>query len=293
MEENEVKEGIEPEIVEEVALSKTVLPFTMADLAAREDGAAILDRGIQNYITLRRASIALTEPQDWTLYRIDEGRVRGYLENVGVERVWAMWGPEQYDLTKPVRIDDAESGHFSISITGSCLFKRTGHSVEQITATRYSHEEFIVKRNLPRLQLEPEVARSARSSLNGKHGRVLMGLNAVPTQELDDVWEKAGMKWKSTKLCNLGRGFGSKAERAGAAVQQSEIDPQYQPKCDTCHGPMKFIPSGKTQQGKPYLAFWSCPSKEHKFTLKHEQALAEAKRAQAEAQAPREPGGEG
>lgn len=285
--EDEIKEA---EVVEEVALTKTALPFTMADLAAREDGAVILDRGIQNYTTLRRASIALTEPQDWTLYKIEEGRIRGYLENVGVERVWAMWGPEQYDLEDPIRRDDTETGQFSISITGSCLFKRTGHSVEKITATRYSYEEFIVNRRLPRLQLEPEVTRAARASLNGKHGRVLMGLNAVPTQELDDVWEKAGMKWKNTKLCNLGRGFGSKAERAGASVQQSEVDPKYQPKCDTCHLVMKFIPAGTTQQGKPYTAFWSCNSKEHKFTLKHEQVLAEAKRAQAEEQ--REPGGE-
>lgn len=272
------------ELVEEVALTKQVLPFTMADLAAREDGGKILERGIQNYVTLRNASIALTEPQDWTLYKIDEAKIRGYLENVGVERVWSMWGPQQYDLTAPVRQDDQETGEFSISMTGSCLFRRTGISVEHVTATRYSYEEFIVKRKLPKLQIEPEVKRACRSSLNGKHGRILMGLNAVPTQELDEVWEKAGMKWKSTKLCNLGRGFGSQAERHGAAVQQSEIEAQYQPRCETCNNVMKFIPAGTTQQGKSYSAFWSCPSKDHKYTLKHEQALAEAKRMKTDSE---------
>jgi uncharacterized protein with PIN domain len=76
-------------------------------------------------------------------------------------------------------------------------------------------------------------------------------------------------------------------------VRQSEIAEEYQPRCSTCNAVMKFIPAGKTQAGRPYEAFWSCPSREHKYTLKHEQALAEARRLEAEAPvAPREPGAE-
>lgn len=56
-----------------------------------------------------------------------------------------------------------------------------------------------------------------------------------------------------------------------------------EPICNVCKAAMKFVPAGESKtSGKAYPAFWSCPSREHKFTVKdkdwqeHLQSLIQA-----------------
>jgi hypothetical protein len=285
--------AIEPEVVEkDTALASPALPVSINELASSEEGLVRLERGIQIVKTLRRASIALTYPHDWILYKAED-RITGYLQDVGVQRVWDLWGIEQFDLGKFERTDDKETGDFSISITSSAFCKRTGQTIENITGTRYSYEEFIVKRKLKRLQIEPEVKKAARANMDGNQGRELMGLKSVPMEELDEVWASAGMTWKSSKFCPRGRGFGTQAERSGAQVQQADdLKPGEEPICEQCDNggkitKMKFVPAGTSSRtGKPYDAFWSCTVQNsgHK-TVQHEEykkILADRRKATRE-----------
>lgn len=267
----------EGEVVDqETGLAQRSIPVTIDQLANAEDGLVVLERGIQIIKTLRAASIALTMPQDWVLFKADD-RITGFLQDAGCERIFDLWGIEQYDLSDPYRTDDKETGHFSISIDGAAFSKRTGNHVEKVTGVRYSFEEFIARRRLPALQIEPEVRKAARRNLDGTHCRELAGLKSVPVEELDQVWSTAGMTWKSSKFCAKGRGFGTQAERQGANVQQADdLKPGEEPVCDGCErtgkpSKMKFVPGGvSSRTQKPYEAFWSCTVKDsgHK-TIPH------------------------
>jgi hypothetical protein len=288
--ETEPAEPIEPEVVEQTAVARPVLPVTIDELAAAEDGVAIIERGIQVLRTLRRASIALTFPHDFVLFKAED-RITAYLQDVGAQRVWGLWGIDPVDWTDFQRTDDKDTGDFAISISGGGLCKRTGHLVENLTGTRYSYEEFIVKRKLNRLQIEPEVRKAARANLEGNILRTLAGLKSIPVEELDEVWATAGMTWKSSKFCAKGRGFGSADMRAGGADERHGIDPADIPLCDVCQIPLVFRPG---KDGKP--GFFGCAKwQSHKETkvivpLSKAREIAERKHANREGQ--REPGDE-
>lgn len=59
----------------------------------------------------------------------------------------------------------------------------------------------------------------------------------------------------------------------------SGLKPELHPRCETCNRPMEFVPAGKKSTGQAYPAFWRCA--EHRTSITHEQALAEAKRLEA------------
>jgi hypothetical protein len=61
-----------------------------------------------------------------------------------------------------------------------------------------------------------------------------------------------------------------KSERQSAKVEiPSSKNEVGEPICNVCGSAMKFVPAGESKtSGKAYPAFWSCPSREHKFTVK-------------------------
>ena len=267
---------VEPEIVDS---DKSVVRYqgaTIEELAQSENGKIVLERAIDIMKTLRAASIALTYPHDWVLFKADD-RITGYLQDVGCQRIRDMWGIEIFNISDWTRVE-GEDKEFSYTLTGDGMCKRTGGVVEKISGSRYSFEDFIVKRRLNKLQIEAEVKKAARANLDGSIVRELAALKSVPAEELDQVWAAAGMGgYKTTKLCPKGRGFGSQAERSGANVQQAaDVPADQQPFCQQCDPPykMKFVPGGISKANdRPYDAFWTCTrNKDHK-TVKHADVL--------------------
>lgn len=293
-------EALEPEVIDEQALDirRPDVPITVEEIAAlgEEKSEAIISARVQIIQTLRKQSILQTHPSDWVLYKdTNTGRVLAFLEDKGCQRLMDLWGIEVNNITTPELISSQDGQSFAYSVMGDGISKLTRRVVRNVEGVRYSTERFATEQpdGLPR---EVAVRKAARANLEGRIVRNLAGLNGVPLEELVQVSGKADFEARASK----GRGYGSQAERRGAQVQQtSEIEPQYQPKCDTCHETMKFIPPGKTAQGKDYKAFWSCSKdRNHKPNITHEQALKEAARMKAEAEKPqqeqqREPGDEG
>lgn len=260
---------IEPEFVErETGLSRYI-PTTLDEIAADDQGEALAERKVNIVRALRGASLALTHPSDWVLFKAEHG-VTAYLENVGCQRIRDLWGIEVTDWTKFERVDDADTGHFSYSIFADGHSNLTGQTVTQVLGVRYSYEPFIVKRNLPKLQVANEVMKAARANCEGNIVRELTGTKSVPIEELDLCWAIAKMD-KKTDKCPKGRGFGTADERAGGTSDKNGgVDQADIPVCDFCDPPVKLV--FRAEKG-----FWGCrnyqahPTK--KMIVNHEALL--------------------
>ncbi len=284
----------EVEVVEEetsTAVARAPLAVTVTELAALDGkaGVARIEQLGEIINSLRVISLKLTMPSDWVLFKSPDGAVTGFLGDSGCDRIKKLWGIQVENLGTMERIEvDSNPGEFAFRITGDGNSRVTGESVFEMEGIRYSTEPYAQQKS-EGIQRIVAVQKAARANLDGGITRELAGLKSIPVEELTAAW--AGT-WKKWEMCAKGKGFGSGAERQGAQVQQtSEIPHEFQPKCDTCHKPMKFIPAGTSQGGKPYPAFWACADRNHKGSVPHTQALAEAKTAQAAAEK-REPGDE-
>lgn len=244
---------------------------TVEELSQTEEGLAKLSRGIEIMKMLRAASIAMTYPHDWVLFKA-ENRITGFCQDAGCQRFSDIWGIEVYDLGTWDRTEDPDTKDFSWTITGSGLSKRTGQVVVGISGTRYSYEDFITKRKLPRLQVETEVKKAARANLHGSIVRELAGMKSVPMEELDQVWTVAKMgAYKTSALCPRGRGFGTADERAGGSSEKNGgVDVQDIPFCSFCEPPERLV-------FRPEKKFWGCRNyKSHekdKMIIQHDVLL--------------------
>lgn len=241
------------------------------------EGKAIIEARRSIVDAAVRASISLTYPEDWVLFRDSKtDRVTAYLQDSGCARVNKIWGiqvtPKHWNRTEA-------NGDFSWSVIGDAYCKLTDTYLNDEEGLRCSTEQFVKQVSEPLLR-EIRVKQAARANLNGSCVRRLTGMQSIPISMLDEVWRGSG---KTTAKCIPGRGYGSRAEREGAKVQQSADTPAgEEPTCELCGGKMHFRAAGKTSQGKDYTAFWFCPEggegKRHeKSTIGHEAWLRSRK----------------
>jgi len=289
METNESKDqAIDPEVVKnEIELRNPSTPVSVDELAALTDdqGVAIVNQRHKIVDALRRASVSLTNPQDWLLFKADD-RVTAYLQDSGAQRIMPLWGIEITPKNgfQETRTTDDPDGDYAITCYGDAYCSVTNIAIKDIEGTRYSDEDFVN----PRVPMTPirkkiRVQQAAVANRNGNAVRKLAGLSNVAIEFILDVWKGTG---KTIDLCAKGKGYGTGAERMGAAVQQAADLPEgMQPKCPECGQAMKFIPGGKSSKGGEYEAFWACNNRDHKKTFKHADVVREAQKRQA-AQAP-------
>lgn len=254
---NELNDGQEPEIIPPEATSldrrRPAAPVTLTDLADRkDDGLAIIEAKNTILTTLRRSSLALTNPQDWVLFRDPDGNVTGFLQDRGCDRVAPMWGIDIGDDISYERIHSPEDNTFAWVCKGSGRCRVTGQAVHAMEGTRYSTEQFVS--GLKPIEKEVRVKQAARANLDGGIVRELAGLKSVPEQELAEAWKGS---WKKTSMCAKGKGFGSRQEREGGR-QVAEKPNVPTPICDECQGPMQYV-SGGEKDGRKWEAYWKCP----------------------------------
>lgn len=246
--------AIEPELIhEEIATTRPSMPVTIDELAVIPDdrGIQIIQQRFKIIDSLRRASISLTSPQDWLLFKSPEGAVTAYLQDSGCKRIWQIWGIEIQPMGGFEKITDDETGDFACKCFGNGVSKVTGLFVENIEGVRYSNENYC--KDLPKLQQEVRVKQAAIANRDGNIIRALTGLKSVALEMLEDVWKGTG---KTSALCNLGKGYGSKYERRGAEQHDQAPKDIAPPVCGLCKKTMKYVPAGAN-----YSAFWSCPDK--------------------------------
>lgn len=285
---------IEPELVEEPkSVSRAGRAGdTITALSEREDAVQIIERAVQAVNTLRRASIAMTNPDDWTLYRSPEGRITGYLESLAAWNLRPLWGVSTQQVGEHYQVKH-EDGVFAWCIEGDGYCKRTDIEIMGVVGVCYSNEDFLIHRKLHPVKLEIEMKRTARQRMEGIFVREGAGLKRVPAEELDDVWKSSS--WKRSALCPKGRGFGTADERAGAAGK-SGIDPADIPNCPACSKngiqvKLVFRPGKDNREG-----FFGCPGwekhKDNKVIIPLSKLTADIEARNTKQQATREPGDE-
>ena len=246
--------AIEPEIIhEETALTRPSMPVTIDELAVIPD-----DRGIQVIQarhkildSIRKASIALTSPKDWLLFKTPEGAVTAFLQDSGCKRIWQLWSIEISPSADWEKITDDDTGDYAWKCFGDGISNVTGLFVKRVEGVRYSNENYC--KDLPRIQQEVRVKQAAMANRDGNIIRALTGLKSVALEMLEEVWKGTG---KTSALCNLGKGYGSRTERRGAEVHDQAPKDVNPPICDICGKSMKYLAATDR-----YKAFWSCPDK--------------------------------
>ena len=242
---------------EELSAIETIIedneqePVTLQALAKLDSGQGLerMNTAIDILTNVRRASIAITDPEDWLLFRRPDGRVTAYLSDDGCYRIEPIWRisvmpPGDADKFTFEEIKDAEDFAFVVSGNGYC--KLTGASAIGVEGVRRSDEDFV--REKKGIQKKIEVRKAAFANLHGGIVRKLTGLKNLALTELDSVWSAQG-KNKSSAHCAQGRGFGSASERAGIAKDEYGEAPI----CPKCQSKMRFF-AGKDGR-EP---FWGC-----------------------------------
>lgn len=230
-------------------------PTSLEQVAAMHETAAkVIDARIDIVKRLRVASLKLTNPEDWVLNQNRDGRVTGYLQDAGCERIQPLWGIDVFNVGEPQRMASTDDDSFCYWMTGDGRSRFTGGSVEGAMGVRYSNDDFIVNSKKKGIQLEFLLRKCARANLDGNIIRTISGLHLVPIEEIQEAW--AGTK-KITEHCAWGKGFSAQERSA----RQGQSGPA--PACPICNGRTHFVKAGEGRNG-PYPAFWGCDSRDCK-----------------------------
>ncbi len=226
-------------------------PTNLNELAGRKGEAVeIIEARVQVVETLRRASIRLTSPPDWLLFKAPDdqgGQIVGYCQDSGAERFRDLWGIDVFDVSDPEKIAGNDPAVFTYIVRGSGRCRITGQTLEQIEGARSSTDDFC--RGVSGVALEVLVRKAARANLDGGVTRELAGMKSVPVEEIVAAWEGTG---KKIEQCRHGRGFGTRDERLGArSTKAPEVDPPVCPHCQS----VGVFREGKN--GRP--GFYGCP----------------------------------
>jgi len=293
-------EVLDPEVVGSpsttLALRHPGVPTTINDLAAlKGEAVAIIEAREQVLATLRKAAIRATSPEDWLLFKSPDGRVTAYLQDCGADRVRDLYGIEIFGVERPEKVNGSTPDEFHYLLRGSGRCKITGQVLLDVEGGRSSKDDFC--RGKTGTDLELAVRKAARANLDGNLTRELAGLKSLPVDVIAEVWTGTN---KRVEHCRQGRGFGTKAQRAGADVREAGQPQVDAPFCDICGSKAQFVKAGVTKEGREYEAFWTCPRrdnhKEQQWTVKaakwEEDLKARASKPAATEQ-PRDPGQEG
>lgn len=214
------------------------------------EGKAIIKAREEIVDTAVRASIRLTHPSDWVLFKSKDNRVTGYLQDSGCKRIDRIW---RIQVT-PKTCERVEvGGDFAYLMTGDAYCKLTDTWIHNVEGMRCSTERFVEQVTEPLLK-DIRVRQAARSNLDGNAVRRLSGLQVIPESFLNEVWRGTG---KTSKDCSLGKGFGSQQERQGTNVRSEETPNIQPPICDSCGAELKYHSAGSNATGK-WDAYWKC-----------------------------------
>jgi len=252
--ENEV---IDPEVMEQTAIEKSSprIPVSIDELSNMPDerGVKVIEARRNIIDNLRRASIMLTSPSDWLLFRNREGAVTAYCQDTGCKRFWQLWGIEINPKGTFEKITDEKTGDFAYRCVADGGCKVTGLYVYDIEGIRYSTEDFC-KYVEPDIKKEMFVRLAATANRDGNIIRTLTGMKSVALELLDEVWKGTG---KTSNLCSKGKGYGTQSERRGAIAHEGDKTDDQGPICPKCSSKMTYY-AAKDKDGKHYGAFWGC-----------------------------------
>jgi hypothetical protein len=241
---------VTPDTDREVAtLAPIHTPRNLDELAARQrQGHAIIEARAAILTSVKTFALRACSPQDFVLFKADDGNVIAFLEDAGCDRIRPYYGIEIRDVSDPIKTTGPDGAYYyTVKASGFC--KLTGETLEAVEGGRSSAEEF-VKHVTDPMQRDLYVRRAARASADGIVVRTLAGLQSIPVEELARAWTGTT---KAVEQCRKGRGFGSRTERLGG---NAESAPNVRaPVCPHCKATGVYR-AGRGDRG----AFYGCPN---------------------------------
>ena len=215
--------------------------------ARREDdtiAGLVLDKTqdvIAKHRELVEASIKLTFPEDWVVYPTRDGHKLCYLQDVGCQRIRALWGIsfDRTDLMRDMieeRIEDDEDVHFQYiaRVGGECSV--TGEASDELGSRLTSDGLFKIAwhdaKNEPaeRARLKANVRKAALANGQGRLVRKFTGMNLMPIEILAkygmDTARCRGIKFESGTKGGTGGGASEPQLRriAGLACMEGHVE---------------------------------------------------------------------
>ena len=226
--------------------ARELLDELLAIGARREDdtlAGLVLDKTqdvIAKHRELVEASIKLTYPEDWVVYPSRDGHKLCYLQDVGCQRIRALWGIsfDRTDLMRDMieeRIEDDDDVHFQYiaRVGGTCSV--TGESSDELgsrlTSDGLFKKAWVDARNEPseRARLRANVRKAALANGQGRLVRKFTGTNLMPIEVLAkygmDTARCRGIKFESGTQGGSGDGASEPQLKrlAGVACMEGKV----------------------------------------------------------------------
>ena len=188
--------SFEEPIIEDVEILDEITEATAARGVGESRTIASLvlgrvDEMAQELANLVRASIVMTNPQDWVVYTTRDGHKLAYLQDVGCQRVAPLWGISTR-VTDTEKTTEGDHFHCSVMVTGHC--KQTGQDFDEIGSRSSSGGLFEMAWKKTdgdpqaRVKLRFDVQKSAIANARGRAIRNATGLNLVPLDVLEGIF---------------------------------------------------------------------------------------------------------
>lgn len=161
-------------------------PTTVSSIAATD-----VEQAIRVATLLQEASIKLTYPEDWVMFKTRDGAEVCFLQDVGCERVRPLWGVsfDKVDLRQDFDEELLDDGHLYVSAATSAHCAVTGEYVQEI-GSRSSVGFFekawqsAAEKPVERKNVASNIRKAAMANARGRVLRTIMGMSQVPRERL-------------------------------------------------------------------------------------------------------------
>lgn len=228
-----------PAVVEQdMAYRPTTLDQALLEVGP-ERVAEIVKGKINALTEIRRAALRATSPQDWVLFKDRDENVKAHLCDSGARKVAQFYGisvgnvrvrgkdgwlpakdhvPTPWPVPDALLTDEQRTSGVKLHAVYLCVdgFSRvTGDVVRDVVFGRRTDEQFIGRAD--RLD---DLVKSTRTGADAKVCRILAGMTAVESWELEEVWQGSR---KSLDGCRKGHGYGTSSERGASKVAEEGV----------------------------------------------------------------------
>ncbi len=174
------------ELIDELRERADASPRTLSALAASD-----VQQAAAAAVEMQRASIALTFPEDWVMFRAKDGAEVCFLEDVGCARVRPLWGIsfDSVDYRRDFIEHELDDGHLFIEATARATSALTGEEAVEIgsrSSDGFFGSAWAASESKPveRERVKSNIRKAALANARGRIIRTLTGLGQVPVKEL-------------------------------------------------------------------------------------------------------------
>jgi hypothetical protein len=211
------------DIREEIASA----PQTISVLAAKD-----VKKAAEAAAELQSASIRLTYPSDWIVFRAKDGQITGYLQDAGCQRVRPLWGISFAKFSPRTDLEESTTpdGHYLVDAYVEGLCALTGETLQEIGHRDSGglfgpawEEAWKAEDHLTLAKLRADVKKASIANAQGRIVRRASGLSQVPVDRLAHLLGVKADSFRGVKFREGTRGGGSSSTSDASDAQLNLI----------------------------------------------------------------------